>query len=111
MATEHWWGRTPPATATLAWGARAIYKQGFIDILHDRQSWRGPREDRTALVAWINDQGIAALKAECEKVSLPGDSDATVLWSEGGFTIEASPNASYGYLYITAYPTPVAAPA
>ena len=101
----YWFGRRPPAGVTLAWGARAIYdtRGGVtsIDLLWDRQSWLG--EERKALSAWLNEKGIRTIKKACEEAGLAGSSAEVVSWSEGGWTIEASPNQSYGYLYLCAY--------
>ena len=99
---DHWWGLAPPEGTLLVWGARAIFKRSgpVIDLLPDRQSWHG--EDRKPLVRWLNDTGIPALRDLCK--DLTTCSGETVSHSEGGWTIEASPRESFGYLYLVAYP-------
>ena len=34
-----------PTDVSIAWGARAIYSRGTIDLLYDRQSWNGTDKD------------------------------------------------------------------
>lgn len=101
------WGRQPPEGITLAWGARAIYKychtKPVIDLLWDRQAWRGPSDGRAALAEWVNTKGLRAIVKACKDAGLTGASSEVVSWTDGNRTIEASPNASYGYLYLVAY--------
>lgn len=111
------WGRQPPEGITLAWGARAIYKlcvpsgllnrgaprEPAIDLLWDRQAWRGPSEARAELSEWVNTKGLPNIKVACVNARLTGDSAEVVSWTDGTRTIEASPNQSHGYLYLVAY--------
>ena len=107
----YWFGRRPPATIELAWGARAIYtppsggRDPHIDILWDRQAWRGDLAARPALSDWINTKGLPAIVKACKDAALAGDSAEVVSWIDGNQTIEACPNVSYGYLYLVAYET------
>jgi hypothetical protein len=102
--SDGWWGRRPPVGTTIAWGARAIFKQSGppIDIVWDRQGWMG--EERDALCEWINKTALPELRKLTEDLS--PSSAGVVWWRDGDKAIEASPNASYGYLYITAYVVP-----
>ena len=104
------WGLQPPADATMAWGARAIYKPGegrySIDLLWDRQSMEGgTASERKALSHWINTKGLKAMRLLAPR-NLGADSGESVHWTDGKYMIEASPRESYGYLYIVAYPAP-----
>lgn len=119
------WGITPPPDcgASAAWGARAIYhenhqaykenhtkagklrKRGlvpwyFVELVWDRQGAAGRNADLLALNEWVNKVGLPRLRAECE---IPRDSEKTLTFSDGRFTMTASPRASYGYLYIGAW--------
>jgi hypothetical protein len=85
-----------------AWGARAIFKHGEIDLLHDRmQMVGGDDQTRQELAAWINKTGLPKVKALVSRL-YGGDSDV-VTFDDGRFHIEASPQASHGYLYIGAW--------
>ena len=107
----YWFGRNPPQGTETAWGARAIYTAGtarnppLIDLLPDRQGWRGEdKAARKALAAWVNAKALPAIKEAC--VGLVGSSAEAVSWTDGVRTIEASPNQSYGHLYLVAYDLP-----
>lgn len=117
------WGRNLPAEMkgriAATWGARAIYTNRVIDLLPDRQSWHldGFSEDdadptsveyenrRRALAPlsrWIDKKGLPFLRREAKQFLSP-DSNEMVKLDDGNFHIEASPQASYGYLYIRAW--------
>lgn len=106
------WGRQPPEGVTLAWGARTIYKYHpsadlmVIDILWDRKANWGTREELADLLEWVNTKGMEALKQRLAGGPVTGDSSMIVEAREGEFVIEASPQGSYGYLYIVAYVKP-----
>lgn len=95
------WGLKAPEGVSVAWGARAIYRDMTIDLLPDRQSWIG--EDRKPLMGWLNSKGIEGIRKVCDDEYLTPDSADTVTFREGGWLIKASPRASYGYLYMVAY--------
>jgi hypothetical protein len=109
----------------MAWGARAIYKlesittkrtrkvagkvqrynatmtEVTIDVLADRQQVvGGTPEEQQAMCSYINRRVIAQLRKQCRDKYLVGDSEETLCFVEGGYTVTASPRASYGYLYI-----------
>jgi hypothetical protein len=96
-------GLPPPAEATVAWGARAIFKQRgkVIDIVWDRQDAFGSEEWKKDLFRWLDKVGMPALEAEVE--DLETDSRRTVTITRGNYTIKASPKGSRGYLYIVAW--------
>lgn len=107
------WGLQPPEGVKVAWGTRTIYrydsdpKRIGIDILWDRQDRRGLKEELEPLLAWVDSTGMTALRQELARSEVVGDSPLrAVVRSDKGFVIEASPNASYGYLYIVAYVKP-----
>ena len=52
---EHVWGLRPQDKSVMWWGARAIYRDGFIDLLWDRQTMaNGTDEQRANLVMFIS---------------------------------------------------------
>lgn len=109
------WGRPVPKEMTgkiaATWGARAIYTGQQIDLLYDRQSWTPSPDDpdakpeqaadRERLSSWINHKGLPFLRKEAKR--LYTDESRVVSLDDGAFHIEASPQASYGYLYIRAW--------
>lgn len=105
-------GRQPPKGTKVAWGARAIFKpisrNPMIDILWDRQSAFGEKEDREALVEWVRTVGLTWLEETIgEKASFALTRSHEVFhYEDGGYVIEASPQGSGGYLYIGAWKIP-----
>lgn len=116
MPLQLTWGLQPPPTATVAWGARAIYKLRTIfaprrnqedrtvvdiDILWDRQCAKGGSlEERKALVEWFNDKGYPALQERCLKGYVTPECADVIKFDADGYYVEASPRESCGYLYI-----------
>ena len=89
------------------WGARAIFHPGTnhpIDLLPDRQGCKcADGMDPKPLLDWLNKVGLKGLRAMGAFKSLTADSREVVELGDGQFTIQCSPNASYGYLYIGAW--------
>ena len=100
----------------LYWGARAIFETSrfegygikrklvppYIDLLTDRQSFVGnehPRKEE--FVKWVSRVALPALRKWAEGVRL--DSKEVFVFGNGVFVLKASPNASYGYMYIGAW--------
>lgn len=105
------WGLGLPKDVTLtkveSWGARALLERGFVDLLYDRQGWETrPVYENTswepskAFCDWLSKRGMPALRKWAKDV--PADSDRVYAMREGNYALFASPNRSYGYLYITA---------
>ncbi len=106
----------------LYWGARAIFERGhfegryglrgkekwipgYIDLVHDRQSFVGqdhPRKEE--FMKWLNEVALLALRKWAEPVG--SNSRDVFTYGNGVFVLKASPNASYGYLYIGAWLKP-----
>ncbi len=116
------WGRPVPPDMQdkilVTWGARAIYTRQAINLLPDRQSWyvagfskdvdelpdtesKLRRATMHSLMDWVNHKGLAFLRKESKR--LFPEETRVVSMDEGPFHIEASPQASYGYLYIRAW--------
>jgi hypothetical protein len=120
MATfdSHWFGRRPheDLETKRAWGARAIYRFAWnqivgdyapeVQTLGDRQSYEGfdadPAADR-AFVDWLNARALPEIKKRLVREFVTADGAEVVAWDDGPRHIEASPQGSHGYLYIGAW--------
>lgn len=112
----------------LFWGARAIYKSnGYIDIVHDRMACNfhpdietmigmkdttddAARNERLsflqkALLSWVDDRGMPAMRRLLLESPLEIHSSAEVKVASYGFELVANPRRSFGYLYLGAWPT------
>lgn len=100
------WGYSDgiPAGVTTAWGCRAIFRYGNTDVLHDRQSVAGKREDIDAMgvevkACWKKWQDAAREQYHAGKL---GEDDVATLLETDTLVIKA--RAAGGYLYVVAYP-------
>lgn len=90
---------------TVAWGARAIYRDRFIDMLADRQQWLNNRVDPD--LGHFANQSIAKLRKETNKI--PANSKDTMEYTsespEGThlYFFRASPMEGSGYMYMAAW--------
>jgi len=89
------------------WGARAIYgghrSNYYVDIVADRQTHENTNK---AFLDWVVDVAMPWLREEIKRRGLSTDSAETLIFEEKKFRLEASPNGSYGYLYIGAVERP-----
>ncbi len=98
-------------TCVAAWGARAIYNEKFIELLADRQGfrtasdWEGKPDDATSkpLLRWLAKKGLPALRKWIKDNYIPMSSDKEFRFHDGEFELAATPNGSYGYMYINAW--------
>jgi len=97
------WGLPAPEGVPLSWGARAIFRDGGVDCLWDRQGvYGGTDEERKALCEWINNKGMPMMRHLAKSLSASDNVEEIV---EGdGYRMKANPRRSYGYLYLCAYP-------
>lgn len=92
-----------------AWGARLIVTQdGTTDLLYNRQGvvGDGPLLDET--LAWLNGGVIKAFRETAERmlrerILLTSKPSPTILYEDAKGFVLGDTNASYGYLYVTAY--------
>lgn len=101
-------------TPVCYWGARAIYvcanyrikgSKDAIDLLGDRQTWKGDDEQAKAdLLRWINKFGLPELRKWVATKCNGSSSRQLFTYHSGPYYLLASPNASYGYVYIGAFP-------
>ncbi len=89
------------------WGARAIFHPGTqypIDLLPDRQGCQCAEGlNSKPLLDWLNKTGLKGLQAMRAFKGLSSNSTEVVEFTDGEFTLQCSPNASFGYLYIGAW--------
>jgi hypothetical protein len=88
------------------WGARAIFHPGTdypIDLLPDRQGYQSDALDPKPLLDWVNKFGLPELKKQRAFKNLDTSSREVVEVKDRQFTLLASPQGSYGYLYIGAW--------
>lgn len=99
------WGLRPfRELETLAvYGARTIFQNNNIEFLWNRQSCIGEENARKTLCAWINHKALPALKEHIKKRVWTPMTQETFTLETWNFLFEASPRASGGYIYITAY--------
>lgn len=125
-----WGAWDVPASAPVAWGARAIYRidhhesptkrrngrvieraksttTATIDLLWDRQGSAArvtaTNDERQALATWLNKTAMPALRRECAKHYITPDCNEVVEIERDGFKLIAGPRESHGYLYIRAW--------
>lgn len=102
-------GRQPPKGVKVAWGARAIFKpvskNPMIDLLWDRQDGFGSDEDKKDLLRWVDTVGMPWLHEQIEDQDVYSISRSMSVFrlARDGYVIEASPQGSYGHLYIGAW--------
>lgn len=108
------------------WGARAIYERNSratgrtltngkprrrwfvpafsISTLWDRQEMVGGTDtERQALAKWLDKEGMKQLTDLCDSEYLEPNENRLVMVFGEDYIIQANPQKSYGYLYITAY--------
>lgn len=105
-----------PAGVTTAWGARAIItQQGDVDLLPDRQSVIGEPEAVDALLRALNGGILATCTGLASRMLRDGVMSTRrarefLLYADEAVTVKANTNASHGYLYVVAYPSPSGEP-
>ena len=98
-----------PPGVRVAWGCRAIITQdGHFDVPPDRMGTIGPEEERKALINHLNTQASTKPWEKVKQLLRSGElstrsDDKVTLYEDDTLVVEASPNASAGYLYVAAY--------
>lgn len=85
-----------------AWGARTILDHGRVDIVPDRVDTFGSDEDKNRLFEYLGEHLPREVLNDKAGYLRGGDDEAHVLLDDDVVKVVASPQASYGYLYITA---------
>ena len=99
------WGLDNAAGAKAAWGTRAIWKDGYVDVLADRTSVIGNDVDRKILQAKMANIGMKFSDINNILVDLGHDvssKDIVTVYEDDEFIFTCSAQGSYGYLYMTA---------
>lgn len=100
-------GAECPPEAEVIWGARALYEGGACNLLGDRQGWHpvfgGTAEQRRSFWDWLRSTGLPALRRWIRERGVESNSAAIFEFSDGQHHLRASPNQSYGYVYIAAW--------
>jgi hypothetical protein len=101
------WAHAPESG--LAWGARAIFNRGEIDLLWDRQSFRDDGEhqfNKDMFMALVN-MLLAKARGKARDLQFdelaPDSCQVVTLAEANGIVLKGSTNSSFGYLYLIAY--------
>ena len=87
-----------------AWGARAIFSDGYVDLLHDRQDRREMDKEFAGRINRLLPEAKKQAKSLMYTSLAPSAREVVTLAEGEGIVIKASTRASYGYLYLIAYP-------
>jgi len=95
-----------PDSAPAAWGGRLIHDEviaGGRGIVFDRTDCVGSPEARARLIAYLNHTpAIDAAMVEYARGVNGSVTAKTVVYTDDVVIVVASPNGSYGYLYVAA---------
>lgn len=84
-------------------GVRAIFERGQVEFVRGRNSHQGTEEDISKLSTWIVKKAMPALYKHIKAFSWTTSTAELFTFTSDKFLFEASPNGSYGYMYISAY--------
>ena len=90
-----------PDDAPAYFGCRAILRQGFPEVLGDRKDFQIDSDDGQAFMEWFEGPGWDWIEKESSRCY--GNEDKLHSYDDGRFHVRMNTNASYGYLYITAW--------
>lgn len=91
-----------------AWFGRAIFRDGTLDIPHDRQGWIDGDRERAELVKLL-DPAMKDVRAKVAKAHYDGSAHNTLplYWNpDTRLVVWGCCNGSYGYMYIGAWIEP-----
>lgn len=94
------WGLEPEGDTRFHWSARAILRDGVLDIVGDRANMEGESspDERESMTAWLCHKALPLLRA-----NLPDPSDNGTYAIEGDlYRLRYSARRSFGYLYMSA---------
>ena len=94
------WGLEPEGDPRFHWSARAILRDGVLDIVGDRANMEGESspDERESMTAWLCHKALPLLRA-----NLPDPSDNDTYSIEGDlYRLRYSARRSFGYLYMSA---------
>lgn len=98
------WGGFYPVEAKAAFGSRMIYENGRVDLVSGRSKMVGDDQlFKNHLFNIIERQQLIELvKSNLSELSIKPDcDDYLVITDESNFCLTATPNKSFGYLYLS----------
>lgn len=96
--------RALPMEIDAAWGCRAIYQDGTLDFVWDRQDSFGPDEKENKIFDKLNSGILQLVAKRVEEIQPKGSSDEVMTFYEDSeFVVMGSPQSSYGYIYLAAW--------
>ena len=101
------WGKRPfRSEAEAFYGCRMIFQSGRLEFLPGRGSEVGEENKVQSLVEWLNQTALPQLKKHIKAQGWTSATTETFVLEDGQKRLEASPNGSFGYMYISAYVMP-----
>lgn len=91
----------PQGDYLAAWGARAIFEDGEIFFLPDRQDSLGDMGHREIICDWLNDKALKELHKKFKADHWNGSTEDVFEYKNNFCTMYASPRGSHGYMYLT----------
>ena len=95
------WGYFYPARATGAVGARMIYERGYLSVLADRVAVSGASEQGDKKAREQAAKIIGQLERFLKKYGISPSDDDIIFAVDNKARLLATPNRSYGYLYMS----------
>ena len=101
------WGLRPfHEEAEAFFGVRMIFQSGRLEFLPGRGSEVGEDSQVQSLVGWLKQKGLPLLKKHIETQKWNSTTADVFVYIDGQKRMEASPCASFGYMYISTYVMP-----
>lgn len=101
------WGKRPfRSDAEAFYGCRMIFQSGRLEFLPGRGSEVGEDSQVQSLVDWLNQKGLPLLKKHIKTQNWNSSTTDVFVYIDGQKRMEASPNGSFGYMYISTYVMP-----
>lgn len=97
-----------PDDAIAAWGARAILRNGVMDIVMDRTDRFFAKGTAVNFAEWMGFTGLPWVNKTA--LNIWGEDRDVHRFQDGPFNVVCSAQGSHGYLYITAWMSPEAQP-
>ena len=89
--------------AKAAIGARCIFDGiGKFSFVPDRAAFEGTPKAKKELTNWLNSCGLPRAKKLLEKFAVRNSSELRIEVIDGCHRVMVTPNASFGYVYLTA---------
>ena len=104
------WGlkNAVPDNAAIAWGARTILRDGYVDLVPDRHGFCPPHGKAVKAFALalenVLPQVYDRVKELCDQNIMMDDfAEQHTLYEDDELCVVGNTNASYGYLYLAAW--------